>query len=303
MYPTEISNNNLFSGIIIITDLNGNFINGYRVKNSKFITQFFLKSTNKNSKYLRISEIDCGCGNGEFCLVFAQNLNEITINANSSNLISPVNLWGLISNISSFVIINESPFWDWDGGGSPPPISPIDCETGYKDIYGNCVPKPCIGDSFVNMEISNFNSGKNANRFGCVRKDPNKICNNIIGDRYHAGIDLKAEIGTIIVSITDGQVYATGTSPTFGNYIIIKNDNLFFLYAHLYEVPVTNGAIKAGQQIAISGESATVGEPHLHLEVRERMANENYNDMKNLNIENYLKTKFDNNGNTINNNC
>jgi len=179
-----------------------------------------------------------------------------------------------------------------------------ECPKGMvEDSTRNCVKKPCKGDPFEEMFISDYNSEKNANRFGCTRYDPNRTCNNIVGNRFHAGIDLKAAIGTPIRSVSDGQVFATGTSPTFGNYIIIKSGNLFFLYAHLNTVPTISGNITTNQQVAISGESATVGEPHLHLEVRERDGTEDYNDMNKLNIEDYLTTKFDNNGNTIQNEC
>ena len=229
MYPTEISNNNLFSGIIIITDLNGNFINGYRVKNSKFITQFFLKSTNKNSKYLRISEIDCGCGNGEFCLVFAQNLNEITINANSSNLISPVNLWGLISNISSFVIINESPFWDWDGGGSPPQYDPpvnTECVQGYiKDLNGNCVPIPC--DPGYVKDI-NGNCVKPCMKVYNLMNDPKT---NAIYDILATKIKESIEYG--YSKKLDGN-WIEGALGNNGHSIEIGSSNVGFLHTHTY---------------------------------------------------------------------
>lgn len=178
------------------------------------------------------------------------------------------------------------------------------CPDGFtEDSEGKCVEKPCAGDPVKNPEISNFNSGINSNRFGCVRKDPTRTCNNIVGDRYHAGIDLKSDTGSLIYSISNGTVFAASTSSTFGNYLIIKKGNLFFLYAHLNSVPSISGTINKGDLIAISGESATVGEPHLHIEVRKRNGTESYNNMEKLNIENYLTTKFDQNGNSITNNC
>ncbi|MBS3993636.1 MAG: hypothetical protein KGZ87_07960 [Bacteroidetes bacterium] len=147
MFSTELNVSNSFSGIIQITDLNGNFINGYRVKEGKFTSQFFKEQlSKKGNKLSKSTSIDCGCGNGEFCLIWTQNLNEITINANSGSATSPVSLGGLIGNYYN-IIDNEYAYWEWDGGGNPPPINPIDCETGYtKDIYGNCVKNesnPC----------------------------------------------------------------------------------------------------------------------------------------------------------------
>ncbi len=163
--------------------------------------------------------------------------------------------------------------------------------------------KPCAGDPLEKMEITEYNSGKNANRYGCVRKDPTRTCNNILGDRFHAGIDLKADIGTNIYSVSNGSVYASSVSSTFGNYVIIRSGNLFYLYAHLKSKPNISGTISKGQLIGLSGDSGTAkGEPHLHLEVRKKTGNESYNDMTALNIELYLNATFDNQG-SANNNC
>lgn len=180
-----------------------------------------------------------------------------------------------------------------------------DCPFGYKlNNEGDCIEdKPCWGDPFIDMEISDYNSGKNANRFGCVRKDPTKYCNSVKGDRLHAGIDLKAPIGTNIHSLVDGTVFAKGeNNSTLGNYIIIKSEDLYYLFAHLHSKPSVSGNVSVGDIIGLSGESATVGEPHLHIEVRKQIGSESYNSMKKLNIENYLTTTFDNNGEATNHN-
>ena len=161
---------------------------------------------------------------------------------------------------------------------------------------------PCNDDPLVSMEISDYNSGKNANRFGCVRKDPVYTCNNIPGDRMHAGIDLNSLIGTNVHSISPGTVISSSSGGGWGNYIIIKSGDLFFLYAHLQFKPNISGAISKGQIIGKSGESQTEGEPHLHIEVRKQHGSESYNEMEKLNIENYLGTKFDEDGN-IDDNC
>lgn len=179
-----------------------------------------------------------------------------------------------------------------------------ECIEGYdENTEGACIKKPCAGDPIKNPEISDYNAGKSSNRFGCVRKDPNRTCNTIVGDRFHAGIDLKADVGSSVYSTSDGNVFAKGSSSTFGNYIIIKKGDLFFLYAHLKNIPSTNGLINKGDIIAVSGESATVGEPHLHMEVRKRNGTEDYNNMEKLNIENYITTKFNQDGSSITNNC
>lgn len=179
------------------------------------------------------------------------------------------------------------------------------CDEGFvRDSYGNCVPReePCNNDPLIDMVISTYNIGKNSNRFGCTRVDPDKICEGQIGIRRHAGIDLQASIGTPVFSISAGTVFATvADNKSFGNYIIIKSQSLYFLYAHLKEKPNISGDVSIGDFIGYSGESATVGKPHLHLEVRQQQNTEAYNSMDPVNIEDYLSTKFDNNGDTISN--
>ena len=218
-----------------------------------------------------------------------------------------------------------------DGGGTsnnPIPVTgdkdsmnDVPCPIGFeRNSFGTCVPdcpfgyrlspddiciedKPCWGDPLNSMEISDFNNGKNANRFGCVRKDPTKYCNSVKGDRLHAGIDLQAPIGTSIHSLVDGTVFARGeNNSTLGNYIIINSGDLYYLFAHLHSKPTVSGNVSVGDYIGLTGESATVGEPHLHLEVRKQIGSESFNSMKKLNIENYLTTKFDTNGEATNHN-
>lgn len=156
------------------------------------------------------------------------------------------------------------------------------------------------------MEISDYSSGKNANRFGCVRQNPNFTCDGMPGIRRHSGIDIQADIGTDIASVTDEiLVNAIPDHSSFGKFIIIKSGNLFYLYAHLDNIPNLSigSQVSTGDIIGSSGDSATPNEPHLHLEVRQQINNESYNDMLRLDIENYLITQFDINGNTIQNNC
>ena len=52
-------------------------------------------------------------------------------------------------------------------------------------------------------------------------------------ESYHSGIDIAASEGTIIHSICNGIVEFIGFNGAYGYSIIIKNNNLQILYAHV----------------------------------------------------------------------
>ena len=86
----------------------------------------------------------------------------------------------------------------------------------------------------------------------------------------HGGYDIGAPAGTPIVAATDGVVALaeTGTG-SYGNYIIIKNEQVQTLYGHLLKVGVTVGqSVKKGQLIGQCGSTGRSTGPHLHFEVR-----------------------------------
>ena len=60
----------------------------------------------------------------------------------------------------------------------------------------------------------------------------------MVGIRRHAGIDLEADIDTPVYSVSNGTVFATASgNDSFGNYIIIRTGDLYYLYAHLKSEP------------------------------------------------------------------
>jgi murein DD-endopeptidase MepM/ murein hydrolase activator NlpD len=87
----------------------------------------------------------------------------------------------------------------------------------------------------------------------------------------HSGIDFGVPAGTAIKAAEAGYVakVATGTR-WYGNYImIIHNNNLATLYAHLSSISVSNDQYVAkGQLIGSSGNTGFSSGPHLHFEVR-----------------------------------
>ena len=92
---------------------------------------------------------------------------------------------------------------------------------------------------------------------------------------YHSGVDLVAEKGEIVKSITDGIVEATGFDVEQGNTIEIKhideatNKVIYSFYAHLSKIDVEIGqTVKAGDKIGEVGATGKATGPHLHFEIR-----------------------------------
>ena len=87
----------------------------------------------------------------------------------------------------------------------------------------------------------------------------------------HYGVDLKAEIGDTIRSSFEGKVRITRFNRDgYGFYVIIRHPNgIETLYGHLSKFLVKeNQYVKAGQPIALSGNTGRSTGPHLHYEMR-----------------------------------
>ena len=89
--------------------------------------------------------------------------------------------------------------------------------------------------------------------------------------RMHYGVDLKAAIGDTIRSSFEGKVrIARFNRDGYGFYVIIRHPNgIETLYGHLSKFLVKqNQYVKAGQPIALSGNTGRSTGPHLHYEMR-----------------------------------
>ena len=89
--------------------------------------------------------------------------------------------------------------------------------------------------------------------------------------RPHEGIDLPAPVGTPVFAAADGQVaYAGNGIRGYGNLVVIKHPgDLLTVYAHNSLLMVTQGQpVRAGDRIALVGQSGRATGPHLHFEVR-----------------------------------
>lgn len=88
--------------------------------------------------------------------------------------------------------------------------------------------------------------------------------------RFHYGVDLGLRIGTPIKSMFDGVVRYAGWCSGYGLIVVVRHDNgLETYYAHLSKLNVkVNQKTKAGDVIALSGNTGRSSGPHLHLEMR-----------------------------------
>lgn len=100
------------------------------------------------------------------------------------------------------------------------------------------------------------------------------------GAKYsHEGLDISMPEGTPIYAPWDGVVAWSDNEPTtYGNYIRVSGAyKADFFYGHLRERLVqTQNSVKQGQLIAYSGNTGNSTGPHLHFEVRLKLANGQY---------------------------
>lgn len=141
MIESPYSSSTNFSGLLYISDLDGNFITGYRVRNGISISYFVRKNIDElKSKSLK--EISNPEGDGDEELInYYINLEEVVITAPK---LSPVRYYFLpyIMEDQEGDQSGDSGSWEYyepEGGGDPDSTEPP-CADGYlKDIYGNCV--------------------------------------------------------------------------------------------------------------------------------------------------------------------
>ena len=87
--------------------------------------------------------------------------------------------------------------------------------------------------------------------------------------KYHTGIDIATDTGTIIVSAMDGKVTQVSSVGDYGKHLRIVKGEITTLYAHCSKIYVKEGdTIKQGQKIAEVGATGNVTGPHLHFEIR-----------------------------------
>lgn len=94
-----------------------------------------------------------------------------------------------------------------------------------------------------------------------------------IGDperESHAGLDLAVPLGSEVRATGGGKVIATGTDSSYGLYVRIDHgQQTESMYGHLSRVIIAQGDdVRAGQLIALTGNTGRSTAPHLHFEIR-----------------------------------
>ena len=90
-----------------------------------------------------------------------------------------------------------------------------------------------------------------------------------LGYMGHEGLDLACAVGTPVYAAHDGLAVHMPYSSGYGRYLRIENAEVQTTYAHLSAYTVKdNTFVKAGEQVALSGNSGTVTGPHLHFGLR-----------------------------------
>lgn len=150
------------------------------------------------------------------------------------------------------------------------------------DLYEECEPEPDIYTE--GWESNLVNCYKDANvpntKVLDVRHYVMPIRGNYVTSHYgyrpqfgrtHKGVDLRAAIGDTVYSAFSGRVRLTRFERGgYGFYVIVRHENgLETVYGHLSRFLVKpDQYVKAGQPIALSGNTGRSTGPHLHFETR-----------------------------------
>jgi len=92
---------------------------------------------------------------------------------------------------------------------------------------------------------------------------------------FHYGLDFRAAVGTPVFAMASGTVLGTGDTDvackgaSYGKWVFIKyNNGLSSTFGHLSAISVKSGQeVKAGDIVALSGNTGSSTGPHLHVNV------------------------------------
>ena len=187
--------------------------------------------------------------------------------------------------------------------------------------------KPCAGDPVANPEIAPQygSSGIKGALHGCTRFGSG--CSGLPGGRTksHIGIDIKAKKNSPIFALFDGIIHSNYTQNNKAGHVTRIRSELpngkiiIYQYFHLKENSrlLVGSEVKAGDIIAYLGDSGNLKkaifdgdvDSHVHIKMNLYDGSGNSNDystnFKNnpVNPSVYMNTKFDSEGNKIENNC
>lgn len=87
--------------------------------------------------------------------------------------------------------------------------------------------------------------------------------------KYHTGLDIAANEGTVIKSATDGKIILASSEGDYGKHYKIQNGDVIIIYAHCSKLYLKEGdKVKKGDKIAEVGSTGNSTGPHLHFEIR-----------------------------------
>ncbi|MBF0341673.1 MAG: M23 family metallopeptidase [Magnetococcales bacterium] len=98
------------------------------------------------------------------------------------------------------------------------------------------------------------------------------------GAQMNTGIDIAVNPGDPVVATADGVVaYANQGLSSYGNMILLRHGGSFMTaYAHVQKILVKQGqTVRAGETIALAGQSGITLTPRLHFEIRRSIAPQN----------------------------
>ena len=150
------------------------------------------------------------------------------------------------------------------------------------DLYEECEPEPDIYTEGWDSDLVNCYKDANVpnTKVLDVRNYVMPIRGNYVTSHYgyrpqfgrtHKGIDLRAAVGDTVYSAFSGRVRLTRFERGgYGFYVIVRHENgLETVYGHLSRFLVKpDQYVKAGQPIALSGNTGRSTGPHLHFETR-----------------------------------
>ena len=150
------------------------------------------------------------------------------------------------------------------------------------DLYEECEPEPDIYTEGWDSDLVNCYKDANVpnTKVLDVRHYVMPIKGNYVTSHYgyrpqfgrsHKGVDLRSAVGDTVYSAFSGRVRLTRYERGgYGFYVIVRHENgLETVYGHLSRFLVKPDQYdKAGQPIALSGNTGRSTGPHLHFETR-----------------------------------
>ncbi len=323
VWPANFNENgDILDAKVYINDLDGSFLDGYRIEGGKFTKRFVLNQAKVHSAglFMFLFQQDDDCWNTDTLDLYPGGvLDEVTLhastdengNAQGGSATGYIGYYSIINGAATDgSSTTGSGSTDANGitdtemtsaAGTIITLPPEEgCPPGYvKNKEGECVEKPCPGDPVKNPEIApQTNSGINGGRFGNTRTG---------GRQFHGGLDIKASYGEPVFALFDGQAQSISKYySSAGNIVyqtaIVNGKTISIQYFHLQKENRFTGAVKAGDIIGYVGDSGNLkraieqglSESHVHIKIKDSGGNL-------LNPEDYLTTKFDLQGNPINN--